>query len=146
MDQPGITRRGVLRGAILGAGALVVGGTAVASPLLSAAVSAAGMTKAVPASGFKFVQAAFTPLVGKAFKVKVNGTWRTIVLDAVLAKPGAGGERFSLLFDGLAPAFGQDTYQVQQASLGQFAMFVAPVDQPNRMQRYESVVNNRQPH
>lgn len=145
MEQPGITRRGVLRGAVVGAAALALGGTAVASPLLSA-VSAAGTTKA-PASGFKFAQAVFAPLVGKPFEVQVNGAWRTIVLDAVKVKPTTStGESFSLLFDGLAPAFGQNTYQVQQASLGQFAMFVAPVNQPDSMQRYESVVNNRRPH
>lgn len=146
MEQPGITRRGVLRGAVIGAAALALGGTAVASPLLSA-VSAAGTTKALPGSGFKFTQAVFSPLVGKAFKVQVDGAWRTIVLDAVMAKTTAGSqESFSLLFDGLTPAFHQNTYQVQQASLGQFAMFVAPVNQTNRMQRYESVVNNRQQH
>jgi hypothetical protein len=34
---------------------------------------------------------------------------------------------------------------MKQASLGQFAMFVAPVNQPDRTQRYESVINHREP-
>ena len=61
-----------------------------------------------------------------------------------MVRPGAGtGESFSLLFDGPIPAFTQGTHQVQQASLGQFAMFVAPVNQPRKTQRYEAVINNR---
>jgi hypothetical protein len=105
---------------------------------------AAAATKQAAASGVVFAQGAFTPLVGKPFSVQVGGSWRTIVLDAVAGHPRPGtGESFSLIFDGMAPAFGQDTYQVKQASLGQFAMFVAPVNQPGRMQRYESVINHR---
>jgi hypothetical protein len=150
-EQSGITRRGVLRGAVFGAAALAIGGTAAASPLFSgvggATDSAPGAATKLRASGVNFAQGTFTPLVGKPFSVQVDGSWRTVVLDAVVAHTHPGtGESFSLLFDGMAPAFSQDTYQVKQASLGQFAMFVAPVNQPDRMQRYESVINHRQPH
>jgi hypothetical protein len=150
-EQSGITRRGVLRGAVFGAAALAIGGSAVASPLFSGVVgatdSATGIATKPATSGISFAQGTFTPLVGQPFSVQVDGSWRTVVLDEVVAHTRPGhGESFSLVFDGMAPAFSQATYQVKQASLGQFAMFVAPVNQPNRMQRYESVINHRQPH
>jgi hypothetical protein len=149
-EESGITRRGVLRGAVFGAAALALGGTAAASPLFSGVVgatdSASGTAAKLGASGVKFAQGTFTSLVGKPFSVRVHGSWRTVVLDEVVGHTHPGrGESFSLLFDGMEPAFVQDTYEMKQASLGQFAMFVAPVNQPDRMQRYESVINHRQP-
>jgi hypothetical protein len=148
MEQPGITRRSVIRLAGLGTAAIALGGVAGASPFLSTTVDAANRTvgtkAAAPAAGVTFALATFTPLLGKAFRVKADGTTHTIVLDAVVARPGtAPGESFSLLFNGDIPAFTQGTYQVQQASLGQFAMFVAPVNQPTHRQRYEAAVNTR---
>jgi hypothetical protein len=148
MDQPGITRRSVIRLAGLGAAALALGGAAAASPLLSVSVGATNQTvgtkTAAPAAGVTFALATFTPLLGKSFGLEANGTTHNIVLDAIVARPGVGpGESFSLMFNGVMPAFQQGTYQVRQASLGQFAMFVAPVNQPKQRQRYEAAVNTR---
>jgi hypothetical protein len=145
MDQPGITRRSVLRLAGFGAAALAVGGAVAASPL---AAGAAGATRRVVtptrASGVSFARATFAPLVGRGFSVSTNGAWQTVVLDKIVDHPGAGqGESFSLQFNGATPAFGQGTYQVHEPSLGQFALFVTPINLPKQPQTYEAVINNR---
>jgi hypothetical protein len=124
---------------------MVTGGALAASPLVSGVVGAVNLLASPAVS---FTQSAFTPLIGTTFKVAANGSRREITLDAVKAGwTSAGGESFSLLFDGDADsAFTQDTYQVRHSSLGQFAMFIVPINQPKGTQRYEAVINTRSHH
>ncbi len=53
------------------------------------------------------------------------------------------GTQFSLLFSGPTPAFGQETYAMEHAVLGHFALFIVPVGKPNgSVQTYQAIINN----
>ncbi len=53
------------------------------------------------------------------------------------------GQQFSLLFQGPAPAFRQETYAVEHGSLGHFSLFLVPVGKPEgHVQTYQAIVNN----
>jgi hypothetical protein len=93
-------------------------------------------------------QAAFRVAIGTPFVVRLpDGTTVELTLVAVERGPSRPGwERFTLLFDGPAPAtLPHLTYVVEHASLGTFPLFVGPVVADEGSPRYEAVFNRPAP-
>lgn len=86
----------------------------------------------------------FTPLVGSTFGVATpQGGPTPLKLVRVDDLPGAqpGAERrFSLIFSNGGAPFRQDTYGFAHPAIGDFSLFVAPVDRPERG-RYQAIIN-----
>lgn len=95
----------------------------------------------------------FAPYVGTEFRVAVKSSKvRTITLIEINDSPDASvkdvfpkAECFSLMFSSPAGmTFPQNTYQVEHAALGKFALFLAPVERRTGINpEYHEAVFNR---
>ncbi|HYR61103.1 MAG TPA: hypothetical protein VET24_00470 [Actinomycetota bacterium] len=97
-----------------------------------------------------FTRSAFQPHVDTPFRLQTGARAVDLQLVSVqqlsqrTAKGAAlKGTQFSLLFSGPTPAFGQETYAMEHAVLGHFALFIVPVGKPNgSVQTYQAIINN----
>jgi hypothetical protein len=91
----------------------------------------------------------FESHVGDYFDVKAGGTTVRLRLASVgdtptaaLAQTTGAPDCFTLLFEGpLTGVFGQDTYSVNNRSLGPFALFLVPGGRTSRAARYVATFN-----
>lgn len=121
---------------------------------LSSTTSAAGR-HAVPArlgsTAAPFTTTVFQGQVNTAFRVQAGAKAVELQLTSVqqLAQRTSKGtplrgQQFSLVFSGPAQTLTQETYAMEHATLGHFALFLVPVGMPGTTsgQRYEAIVNN----
>lgn len=130
-----ISRRRFLAGAVTAA-------AVAALPLATAErASAATLSKAAPT----LTRSTFIPLVQSSFKmIDARGKTVSVVLSDIgdLNAASAGSQtRFSLVFDGPTKTAGpQGMYSFRNATLGDFSLFVVPVDRGVVAQHYQAVV------
>jgi hypothetical protein len=133
---PAFTRRGLLRaGGAVGAAAVV--GT---KPWAPAAASASGAPSPL-------LRSSYASLAGSQFAIDGIGVKLVSVSDlpaAATVKVLAGSEEaFALMFSGpLSPAIESGIHTFRHRRLGEFELFVAPVDIADDDQHYEVVVNS----
>jgi hypothetical protein len=95
-------------------------------------------------------KASFTPNIGTIFKLYAKTKTVDIRLVAIrdvaspTGKPVPGGECFDLYFQG-APSLllGQNTYIIDHAKLGKFALFVVQNGRDGKASYFEAVFNRR---
>lgn len=117
---------------------------AAAGAALAGYVPLVAATRALAATGSTtLTMATFTPLVNSMFRFSVGGRTVGLPLKQVIDKrpPGTSAECFSLIFAGALPSFKQGTYAVDQASIGEFSLFVVPVGRRSDGQDYEAAFN-----
>jgi hypothetical protein len=93
--------------------------------------------------------ATFVPLLNSSFKCKPAGVSdRDLILAGIEEQPltaiseRASLETFSLLFWSRSDVkLPQGTYSLEHPALGEFALFIVPVDRANPGQLYEAVFN-----
>jgi hypothetical protein len=149
MEKATFTRRSVLGGAAIAATAAIVGEIAVSSSNAATPVTA-------PQGVAAFREAQFAKLVGQSFRIQIGSSSQTLILSSVTPlaiahlpqhKTAGGaattGEQFSLLFTGSpATRFTQGTYSLSSPSLGNFAMFLVPVNIAKTHQTYQAIIVN----
>jgi hypothetical protein len=149
MEKATFTRRSVLGGAAIATTAAIVGEIAVSSARASTPFTVSPGVAA-------FREAQFAKLVGASFRVQVGSSSQTLILSSVTPlaiahlpqhKTAGGatttGEQFSLLFSGpVATPFTQGTYPIYSSSLGNFAMFLVPVNIASSHQSYQAIIVN----
>jgi hypothetical protein len=119
-----------------------------AAAALTGGLAVAGFTSRVRQFG-ELGYKEFAGVVGKSFQVQFKGR-PSLTLRLADARPlprPAGpyrpaGEGFSLRFEGPpAPVLAQDTYRVENATLGSFDIFLVPIGPQQSAPTYEAVVN-----
>lgn len=91
--------------------------------------------------------ARFTPLLGATFQVQLHGNQLTYlslseVEDLYRPIPRMTGPVFALRFKAFPQnVFPQGSYTFSHPRVGQFELFVAPVERPGRFITYEAVIN-----
>jgi hypothetical protein len=133
---PALTRRGLLRaGGAVGAAA-VVG----AKPWAPAAASAASPLSPLLRSSYTSVGSTVFAIDGVGVKLKSVSDLPAAATVKVLA---GSEEAFALMFSGpRAPAIDSGIHTFRHRELGEFELFVTPVDIANDDQHYEVVVNS----
>jgi hypothetical protein len=137
----GLSRRAFLVGSAALAG---TGAAALLAPGGAAAVISAARSRAIDMR-----RSAFVPLLGETFEIVHADGALPVVLRQVsdlepAVRPGCEDE-FSLMFTDarLRPPLEQGIHVISHARQGQIALFVAPVERRQTVQRYQVIVNNR---
>ena len=132
-----LTRRRFLCSAAGGAAltALAASGIRTLSPQASAAQ--------LEARTAKVGEEDFVRCLRQSFRFSSAAAAVDLELEAVEQRPAVGGgESFAAVFRGpAAQPLRQDTYEVWNRSLGDFALFVVPWQAQGNVQRYEAVFN-----
>ncbi len=134
MPSTAFTRRSLLRGGGVAAGAWLV-----AHPALSFATALTD-----PAAPAYLRRSSYAGLVGSGFTpAGTDGATLTLTSVGDLGDPALAGadDAFSLIFTGPVDALGQDTYTLAHPSLGSFSMFVVPVGEPTASASYQAIIN-----
>jgi hypothetical protein len=103
---------------------------------------------------FYYNKSTFTPYVNSTFRVHLNSSKAAAITlvgiedfsDSQETLRAVGDECFTLQFNGSSGrAFGQQTYEVEHAALGQFSLFIVPVGMRTGKGEtsYEAVFNRR---
>ena len=143
--------RGVSRRGFLKTGTMAAIGVGAPAGLVDAAVMRR-VGRSGPDDPAAFLtQGNFAPHLHTYFRARLaNGRAVGLTLVDVedLERPGAAlspgdaGECFSLKFAVSSHAeFQQGTHLLEQTALGQFHLFLAPVDRPGRVLIYEAIIN-----
>jgi hypothetical protein len=140
-----ISRKGLLK---LGAAAAFVLG---AGPVTRAVASDTVAEKTgVAATGGRSVRsprylrlATYLPLIGTTFRIqRQKAPSLSVKLVSATRLPNDLGESFSLIFRGHRNAkLAQETYTIAHPRLGEFQLFLVPVGQAAKGQRFQAVVN-----
>jgi hypothetical protein len=92
-----------------------------------------------------FTRETFTPLLGEAFRLHVEGSAAVdvVLTDAAelpMASARPGRAPFSLVFSGPpATVYPQATYRLEHPGLGVFELFLVPIGADGEGVRYEAV-------
>lgn len=141
-----LSRRNLLRG---GAAAFLAAGLPMARPPIGRGPVGSLLSRLPAHAPTRFRaaplrQSEYAPYVNTAFRFLVDRETVQTTLTGVVTrtKASVNGEAFSLEFS--APpstALTQGTYTVSHDKLGQFSLFVVPVDRPASGQTYEAAFN-----
>ena len=132
---PRFTRRGLIS----------TGGAATAAALVArppAALAAAADALAATPSPLR--RASYAGLAGSSFRIGTGAAATGAKLQGISDLTGAPGsdDAFSLLFAGpSSSAVEQGIHRFSHSSLGEFELFVTPIESHGKEQRYEAIVN-----
>jgi len=142
--ESGADDRELSRRRFLKTGAVAAIGASAPAGLLNAAVLRRTRQPGANDPAAFLTQANFAPHLNTSFRVRLpDGRAAALtLLDVENLVPATEGECFSLKF-AVAPhaGFPQGTHLIEQAALGQFHLFLAPVDRPGRILIYEAIIN-----
>ena len=141
-ESGGLTRSGLIKA---GAVAALVAGTGGTGAALAGAAglgaAAPGIGKPKPGAAYLH-HASYVPLVGTTFRVHRPEARALRVKLIEARKLRSRGESFSLLFRGKPQAgFGSGIFRLQHPALGDFELFIGPVDRGVKGLHLEAVIN-----